>query len=288
MAYKTNLGGATTNFSSMMKNGFGIVTVMNAYIIEALNSTEYKNYTPYDFASAVLTPNSTTTTVNGKTLNVYCYLDTLKVANVTQEGPTKTVSGGQFSNPLIKFGKSARLEMQDALGRASAISTLCGGIVESDGSDIKALHFGEDFVGPKMIIGDSFFIDQKSGQQVPVKVIFYQFLPDSIFNLTQDAEGDATVFDMNGDLLTTVVKIGDKNGDAIEHGLFYSIVDLSGTPAYTSNNGYSSEAEVNADAENLSAGMTIRYNGEDHVISEVKETLVDGVLTYTVTHAKKQ
>ena len=50
-------------------------------------------------------------------------------------------------------------------------------------------------------------------------------MPDSIFNLTQDAEGDATVFDMNGDLLATEVKIGNTEGKDISHGLFYSIVD---------------------------------------------------------------
>ena len=55
-------------------------------------------------------------------------------------------------------------------------------------------------------------------------VIFYQFSPDSIFNLTQDAEGDATVFDMNGDLLTTDIKITDKDGKDTTRGMFYSIV----------------------------------------------------------------
>ena len=66
------------------------------------------------------------------------------------------------------------------------------------------------------------FIDRKSGQQVKVKIIFYQ-LPDSIFNLTQDAEGDATVFDMNGDLLTTEIQVGNAANNI--HGVFYSIVD---------------------------------------------------------------
>ena len=239
-AYKTNLGGATASFDHMMTNGFGIVTVMNAYVCEALDLDKYEDLTPYDFATATYTVGSATTFGTGTgapSTNVLCRLDTLKIANVTMEGPTKTVSGGQYSNPLIKFGKSARLEMQDALGRSTAIQALCGGVVENDGATtpaVTALHFGEDFVGPKMIIGDSFFIDAKSGQQVKVKVIFYQFLPDSIFNLTQDAEGDATVFDMNGDLLTTVVTIGDSNGKALKHGLFYSIVDPEAeVPTYT-------------------------------------------------------
>lgn len=233
MAFKTNLLESTGKFDAMMTNGFGIVTVMNAIVCDGLTTAQYETLTPYEIASAPymidgeLSKDAVKIKENIEAKPI-CRLDTLKIANVTQEGPTKTISGGQFSNPLIKFGKSARLEMQDALGNGKAIAALCGGVVESDEdttSSMVGLHFGEDFVGAKMIIGDSFFIDRKSGQQVPVKIVFYQFLPDSIFNLTQDAEGDATVFDMNGDLLTTVVQVGDENGKPITHGLFYSIVD---------------------------------------------------------------
>jgi hypothetical protein len=169
--------------------------------------------------------------------DLVCKLDTLKVANVTIEGPNKTITGGRYNNPLVKFGKTARLEMQDALGHADAIDRLCGGIAESAShgdtdatkwqNTVHALHFGEDFSGALTIVGDTFFIDQKSGQQVQAKIVFYQFMPDAIFNLTQDAEGDATVFDMNGDLLTTEIKIADNSGTPtlIDHGVFYSIVD---------------------------------------------------------------
>lgn len=235
MAYRTKLGGSTGTFQSMMEGGFGIVTVMNAYVCDTLEVDDYKGLTAYDIANVsykdALDSDDKTVTIKDKTTKVLCRLDTLKIANVTQEGPTKTVSGGQYSNPLIKFGKSARLEMQDALGRSEAIEALCGGIQEfkgdeaSSATDIVGLHFGEDFGGPKMIIGDSFFIDRKSGKQVKVKIIFYQFLPDSIFNLTQDAEGDATVFDMNGDLLTTEIQLHDASGNNYVHGVFYSIVD---------------------------------------------------------------
>ena len=115
---------------------------------------------------------------------------------------------------------------------AKAIEALGGatiGYTDSNKTVISALHFSEEFAGPKTIIGESFFIDQKSGRQVPVKIIFYQFLPDSIFNLTQDAEGDATVFDMNGDLLTTEIKVADAPNNGV-HGVFYSIVDPTHPP----------------------------------------------------------
>ena len=212
MAYKTRLGGSNASFDSMMRNGFGVVTVMNAKVYDAPEASVLKGLTAYEIYE------------RSKTMQLLCEIDTFKVANVTEEGPSKTVTGGQYSNPLIKFGKTARLEMQDALGRAAAIDALCGGIMETEDLAVTGLHFGEDFVGPKMIVGDSFFIDRKTGQQVKVKIIFYQFLPDSIFNLTQDAEGDATVFDMNGDLLTTEIVVGDKDTHPLVHGVFYSII----------------------------------------------------------------
>ena len=118
--------------------------------------------------------------------------------------------------------------MQDALGRAKAVEAF-GGSVNEYGeaayTNVKAMHITEDFAPTRLVIGDSFFISKATGQQVKVKIIFYQVLPDSIFNLNQDSDGDATVFDMNADLLTTVIKIGvDGNTKFVEHGVFYSIV----------------------------------------------------------------
>ena len=223
----TRLAASTDSFSEMMK-GFGVVTVMNADVY-SFDKTLIENKRPEEILTTLETKKSTKATP-------YLFtLDTLKIANVTVEGPSKTVSGGRYSNPLIKFGKTARLEMQDALGHIDAIDRLCGGIAERTATatgNCIGLHVGEDFNEPVTIIGDTFFISKETHQQVQAKIIFYQFMPDSIFNLTQDAEGDAAVFDMNGDLLVTEVKIGNAGGtdnttekpDTI-HGLFYSIVD---------------------------------------------------------------
>ena len=142
----------------------------------------------------------------------------LKTANATQEGPTKTVTGGQNASPLIKYGKTARLEMQDALGNAEALEALAGLTVEyfrkkkATSYDVGAtdiLHATTTFAGHKVIIGDTFVVDAEKGGQIPAYIIFYDFLSDSILSLTQDAEGDATVFDMNGDLGEVKILIGD-------------------------------------------------------------------------------
>jgi hypothetical protein len=244
-----NLSSKTADFDSMMSNGFGIVTVMNAKVYNSQYSgTEDTKLTPKEV-------------IEKYAGNEICELKTLKVANVTQEGPNKTVTGGQYSNPLIKFGKSARLEMQDALGNAKAIEALGGATIgyQADKSTISALHFGEEFSGPKTIIGDSFFIDQQSGRQIPVNIIFYNFLPDSIFNLTQDAEGDATVFDMNGDLMTTTVELEDFAGNKINSGLFYSIVAKEAqVNAFTTKVGTDGKMTLTAES-----GYTVTVDGSD-------------------------
>ena len=173
--------------------------------------------TPYNFYK-ILT----------KELEPLFTLDTLKISNITIEGPSKTISGGRYNNPIIKWGKTARLEIRDALGHIDAIDALCGGIAERTGGskgNYIGLHVGEDFNTPKIIVGDTFFIDQKNQQQVPVVIMFYKFLPDSLFNLTQDAEGDASTFDMNGALLPVSIYLGNKESTLAPHDVFYSIIE---------------------------------------------------------------
>lgn len=240
---KTILDKSTASFAEMIKE-FGAVTVMEAKIYDP-NGYDFSTYTAENIATAF-------ESAAGPIL--LAEIDSLKIANITVEGPSKTITGGQYSNPLIKFGKTARIEMQDALGRADALEAFGGVVNEYNDSDsIQAVHVTEDFVGPRTIIGKSFFIDRSTGKQVPVKILIYQVLPDSIFNLTQDPEGDASVFDMNGDVLTTVIKTYDKNKAEINHGVFYSIIadsdtsttyyttttDADGNITYTAKTNYS-------------------------------------------------
>lgn len=223
MAYNKLDKGATGSFAEMM-NGFGVVTVMNAEIHEIASNENFSTQTAEQIR----------TKYKGNASTLLASIDTLKIANVTVEGPNKTVTGGRYSNPLIKFGKSARLEMQDALGRADAVEAFGGCVNEySDAAykNVSAMHITEDFAPTRLILGETFFISRKTGKQVKVDIVFYQVLPDSIFNLTQDAEGDATVFDMNADLLTTEIKMDDADGTV--HGVFYSIIPQTAGVTFT-------------------------------------------------------
>lgn len=244
---KTGLTVSTVSFDEMLNNGFGIVTVMNARVFKqpieyvlgtgsgsSLVKADLKNMKVHDIVNGLVHKTEGTD---------YIKLDTLKIANINQDGPTKTITGGQTGSALLKYGKTATIEIQDALGRAEALELLGGATIEtfdvqSDGENgkkinqgigtgnTKVIHFGDQFGGPKPILGESFFVDQKSGKQIKVYILIYEMLPDSIFNLTQDAEGDATVFDMNGSLNSKEICVGLDNqaNTNTTMNVFYSIL----------------------------------------------------------------
>lgn len=244
---KTGLTVSTVSFDEMLNNGFGIVTVMNARVFKqpieyvlgtgsgsSLVKADLKNMKVHDIVNGLINKTEGTD---------YIKLDTLKIANINQDGPTKTITGGQTGSALLKYGKTATIEIQDALGRAEALELLGGATIEtfdvqSDGENgkkvnqgigtgnTKVIHFGDQFGGPKPILGESFFVDQKSGKQIKVYILIYEMLPDSIFNLTQDAEGDATVFDMNGSLNSKEICVGLDNqaNTNTTMNVFYSIL----------------------------------------------------------------
>jgi hypothetical protein len=126
------------------------------------------------------------------------HLDTLKIANINQEGPTKTITGGQNADTLLKYGKTVTIEMQDALGKYDVLHHVYG-VNYSANHQIAA--FTDRFPSELTLVGTTFVIDQATGAKQPIHIIIPRFLGDGIFNLTQDAEGDATVFDLNGNIL---------------------------------------------------------------------------------------
>jgi hypothetical protein len=202
-----------TSFEQLMQ-GFGVVTVMNAHIYVKEGT----------YTSGCAADGHTTLTAFGPDSweDSGLTLDTLKIANITQEGPTKTITGGQYANPLIKYGKTATMEMQDALGRAETL-------VRFFGCDFNAeqgrLSVTDKFPGPFAIEGCTFFIDQKTGDKKWVYIFIPQFTPDAILTLTQDAEGDATVFDLNGSLGVTAIADDEKGTN--KRDVFYEIREKS-------------------------------------------------------------
>ena len=89
-----------------------------------------------------------------------------------------------------------------------------------------------------------------------------QFLPEAILSLTQDAEGDATVFDLNGSINMTRIRDEKDAEGADERTIFYEIrekswfdgVAMAETPAkpeagYHENGAEDSTNKVTVNAE---------------------------------------
>lgn len=229
----TNLKKSSATFASMRKE-FGVVTVRNAKIFEAEDYTLFEAKTAYEIAATadkISQPNASSNEDSTLKIKYLGKIDTLKTASVSTDGPTKTITGGQYNEPLLKYGKTVTVSRQDALGDHKALEALCGTVSEYTGTTaaedkLVGRHITPQFATAKRIIGDSFFVDKANGEMVNVKIIFYKFLPDSLFNLTQEADGDASVFDRNGTLVPVKIQMGQNDGSSTEkEQVFWSVID---------------------------------------------------------------
>ena len=172
-----------------MLRKFGVVTVMDVEVYEAKRFEADGNQGDYE---------GDWDAVSTFEANRLFKLDTLKVSNINQEGPTKTVTGGMNADKLLKYGKTYSIEMTDALGRMDVLKYIYGANVSDNGGFIS---FTDGFPGELTLVGKTFVIDQKTGAKQPIRIVIPLFLANGIFSLTMDAEGDATTFDLSGDIL---------------------------------------------------------------------------------------
>jgi hypothetical protein len=184
----------TYDITAMLRR-FGVVTVMDVQGYEAKLFETETAVTGVEGAKYSIGEWDAKTTLGGTAL---FHLDTLKIANINQEGPTKTITGGQNADTLLKYGKTVTIEMQEALGKYNVLENIYG-VNTAANKQISAIT--DRFPQEITLVGTTFVIDQKTGAKQPVKIVIPRFLGDGIFNLTQDAEGDATVFDLNGNVL---------------------------------------------------------------------------------------
>lgn len=172
-----------------MLRKFGVVTVMDVKAYEAkLHEEDTASYDAGEWDAVETLLNKTPVFT----------LDTLKIANINQEGPTKTITGGQNADTLLKYGKTVTMELQEALGRYDVLESIYG---VNFSANHQIASFTDRFPKELTLVGTTFVVDQSTGAKQPIHIVIPRFLGDGIFNLTQDAEGDATVFDLNGNVL---------------------------------------------------------------------------------------
>ena len=182
----------TLDLRSMLRQ-FGVVTVMDVDVYKA------ERYTKDGVNGQEAGEWDSVKTFSGAKL---FSLKTLKIANINTEGPTKTATGGQNADVLLKYGKTFTIEMQDALGSYDVLEHIYGAnsnATETVGASIVSIT--DRFPGELTLVGKTFVVDKKTGAKQPIQIVIPFYLGDGIFNLTQDAEGDISVFDMNGNIL---------------------------------------------------------------------------------------
>ena len=188
-----------------MLEKFGVVTVMDVELYETVRWSQKDKFgtTPVDghdnYSIGEWDAKRTLWDAEeSKAKQPKVYLDTLKITNINAEGPNKTATGGMAADVLLKYGKKFTVEMQDAMGRYGVLTNLYGAKVANNN---QILAITDRFPGEYTLVGTTFVVDQATGAKQPLKIVIPVFLGDGIFNLTQDAEGDVTVFDLNGDVL---------------------------------------------------------------------------------------
>lgn len=183
------------------------------------------------------------------------HLDTLKISSISTEGPTKTATGGMAADTLLKYGKKFTIEMQDAMGRYETLSQLYGANLSTNK---QILAITDRFPGEKTLVGTTFVVDQKTGAKQPLRICIPIFNCDGIFNLTQDAEGDVTTFDLNGQVARFE---SDVDGEVDENGkykvgtdnVFYFFATVKGMEEIMKN-GYRETWDAEATTEGFKVG----------------------------------
>jgi len=127
-------------------------------------------------------------------------LECLTISNITQEGPRKEVRAGREAQPCIRYGKTMRLEMETVIFNSSVLATLGGAVVVA-GTSYKAVDV---FPGAYGIIGDSYVVNKTTGDKELIWVTFSEYLPDGLFDITMESEGDIGMFNLSGELFPNV------------------------------------------------------------------------------------
>ena len=165
-----------SDLTNLLKN-FNFATVMNVCVVKLSDMQYGKQLTPEDFSEHV------------------CFLDTLKIANITETGPKKEFKTGLNNFPAIRYGKAVTLDMHDALGKVETLKNFFGFKETQSGSLYSSDHFAE----PIALLGQVKVINTEM-VNTDLWIFIPCLVPKGVLTITQDAEGEFGVFDLGGTL----------------------------------------------------------------------------------------
>jgi hypothetical protein len=125
-------------------------------------------------------------------------LDSLTISNITQEGPVKEARGGIHGMPIIRHKKTIRLEMEDVVARLETLEHFFGAKVVK--TDPESFTITDKFPKGLGLIGTTYVVDRDTGERIWMQLTFHDFLPDGVFEIGMEAEGDIGMISLAGEL----------------------------------------------------------------------------------------
>ena len=136
-------------------------------------------------------------------------LDTLTISNISQEGPRKEARGGKNAQPIVRYGKTMRLEVEDVVFNIALAPKFFGATLGYTGLEVTEVSVGELFPKSISLIGDTYIVDKITGDRSSVYVTFPKFLPDGVFDISMESEGDIGMISIAGELFSEAGTQGD-------------------------------------------------------------------------------
>lgn len=175
---------------------FGVATVMNVCLFKLSENVKYG-------LNTLDTKTDFVHIGNIKNPNRFVYLDTLKISNIQESGPKKTFKAGAKNIPIVKYGKTVKIDIEDALGR---LDTLVNFFNLHFDDDFNIIYSDNNFSEPFALHGEMQVVDM-SGQKHTLFIFIPCFVPQNNLTINQDAEGEFGIFDLSGDIFSMPIQI---------------------------------------------------------------------------------
>lgn len=182
-------------------NNFGFATVMDVCVFKLHNAH-------YD---EVLNRNSFEHTPK-------MFLNTLKITNIKEKGPNKTIKAGKHNLPVKRYGRTITMDINDALGRADTLKYFFN--LKDHGNRIyRDVNFAD-----ALCLEGKVTIVNSEAQTEQLYLFIPCFVPNGTLNINMDSEKEFGIFDLSGEIFPCFIQENDRVKPHME---FYSISKYS-------------------------------------------------------------
>lgn len=160
------------------------------------------------------------------------FLNTLKITNLKEKGPTTTIKSGKMGIPVKKYGRTITMDINDALGKVNTLIEFFG--LKQSGN---RLYRDVNFTDALCLEGKVKVVDTEA-HVTDLYLFIPCFMPNGTLNINMDSEKTFGVFDLSGELFPVFIQESDSVDPHLEFYSFsqHSFFDEKGYSEYVENN----------------------------------------------------